>query len=150
MMKKFSHKDAIRNYLYRRELHAIGDHTIVYNHELQLKKQNALRIETLQGFLGLEVVYYTAFPANFAEILDRGRTPQEKTQFLARAAIKSLNSDTCSKGLDGIQYLIDNIAAGVITPLTDLYKQAILQVAGYVPDLAEARLRIAHHKGIIT
>ncbi len=149
VLKKFSHKDAIQNYLYRREMHAVGDRTKVYNHEVQLSKRNALHVETLPGFQGLEVVYYTDFPARFSEILDPGRTPQEKAQRLARAAIDSLIPETFPQGLDGIQYLINNIAAGVITPLTDLYTQAILQLADNAPNLAEARLRITRQKGII-
>ena len=149
VMKKFSHKDAIQNYLYRREMHAVGDTTKVYNHEVQLHRRNAMQIETIPDFQGLEVVYCTVFPANFTEILDPGRTPQEKALLLAQAAIDSLTADTYPNGIDGIQYLITNSAVGVITPLTDLYKHAILRLADNETDLAETRLRIARQKGII-
>jgi len=149
VMKKYSHKEAIRNYLYRRELHAVGDRSKVYDHEAQMNKRNAMLIESLLDFQGLEVVYYTLFPPNFTEILEPDRTMQEKARLLAQAAIDSLIADTYSKNLDGIQYLLDNLEAGIETPLSWPYKAAILEMTENARDLAEARLRIAHKKGII-
>jgi hypothetical protein len=149
VMKKFSHKEAIRNYLYRRELHNVGDRSRVYDHEAQMIKRNAMLIETLSDFQGLDIVYYTVFGPNFAEILQPNRTTQEKARLLAQAAIDSLTAVTFSKKLDGIQYLLDNLANGIETPLSRLYEAAILERADSVPDLAKARKFFAHRKGII-
>lgn len=149
VMKKFSHKDAIQNYLYRRELHTVGDRSKIYDHEAQLRKRNAIRIETLRVFHGLDMVYYAVFPANFVEILDSGQTAKEKAQLLAQAAIHSLTAETYPQKLDGIQYLMNNIVANIQTALTGLYSEAICTLADNAPDLAEARLRIAQQKGIL-
>jgi len=149
VMKKYSHKEAIRNYLYRRELHNVGDRSRVYDHEAQMNKRNAMLIEALSDFQGLDTVYYTVFGPNFAEILQPNRTTQEKARLLAQAAIDSLTAVTFSKKLDGIQYLLDNLEAGIETPLSRFYEGTILEMAENACDLAEARLRVARKKGII-
>jgi hypothetical protein len=50
--------------------------------------------------------------------------------------------------MDGIQYLADNIDAGVVTALTDPYTHAILKKAGNTPNLHKASSSIALKKGI--
>jgi hypothetical protein len=74
---------------------------------------------------------------------------EKKARLLACLAIESLEKDTFERKRDGIQYLLDNITAGIITPLTEPYRQALLQLADNAPDLSEARLRIARKKGIL-
>ena len=52
--------------------------------------------------------------------------------------------------MDGIQYLADNIEAGVVTTLTEPYEQAIVKKAGNnISNLGQARKLIAQQKGII-
>lgn len=135
--------------LYRRELHKEEDMETTYDDPAQRDKNDALVIESIQGENDLSVVYYTVLRANFAEILETNRTPEAKAQLLAQAAIDSLTADTYTKGLDGIQYLADNMAAGVVTALTEAYAQAILKEAGNADNLDQARQFIAQEKGII-
>lgn len=149
VMKKYSHKDAIQNYLYRRELHAVGNKTKVYDHGIQSRRREAMLIESLPGFQDLELVYNTRFPINFGEILDPNRDIQEKAMLLARAARVSLSSETYLNRLDGIQYLLNNIDNSIITQLVISYMQAILDLADNALNLADARLLIARQKGII-
>jgi len=54
------------------------------------------------------------------------------------------------KGLDGIQYLVDHIDAGVSLVLTEIYTQAILKKVGNVPNLGQTRRLIAQRKRIIS
>ena len=60
-----------------------------------------------------------------------------------------LRKKNFDKKEDGISYLASAIAAGVITKLTDLYKDAILQLAVNARNLEEARLWVAKKKKII-
>ena len=71
----------------------------------------------IDDMYGLSTTYYTALKPNFTEILDPGRSQEEKADLLAGAAIASVTQETYEKGLDGIQYLSDNFDAGVITEL---------------------------------
>jgi hypothetical protein len=81
--------------------------------------------------------------------MDAERTQEEKAELLAQAAIDSVTQETFDKGLDGIQYLADNIEAGVVTVLTEVYAQAILSKVGIVSNLGQASGLIAQQKGII-
>ena len=135
--------------LFRRELHKENDETAVYDDAVQRAKKDAIVIETILHFHGFGEVYYTVPKVNFHEILDASRPQEEKARLLAQAAIDSLTQDTFTKGLDGIQYLHDNIQAGILTPLTEPYRQAILTLAGNAPDLLTAREILARQKGII-
>jgi hypothetical protein len=83
-----------------------------------------------------------------AEILDANRTQEEKAELLARAAIASVTLETYATGMDGIQYLADNIHAGVVTALTEPYAQAVLEKAGNAHDFYQARKIIAQRMGI--
>lgn len=149
VLKKYTRKKKAQNFLYRRELHQEGDLKVIYDDQVQRQKRDALVIESMKNQFGLSVIFYTAFKPNFTEILDAKRTLEEKAELLARAAIDSLTQETCAKGMDGIQYLADNINAGVITALTERYAQAILEKAGNAPNLDQARRFIAQERGII-
>jgi len=106
-------------------------------------------IETMKNQFGLSVIYYTALKPNFTEILDTKLTQEQKAELLARAAIDSLTQETYAKEMDGIQYLADNIEAGVVTTLTEPYEQAIVKKAGNNnSNLGQARWFIAKQKGV--
>ena len=118
------------NALYRREIHRECNLNVIYDDQAQRQKRDALVIESIKNRFGLSVIYYTALKPNFTEILDGKRTLEEKAELLARAAIDSVTQEIFAKGMDGIQYLADNIEAGVITALNEHYKQAILNKVG--------------------
>ena len=150
VLKKYTRKKKAQNFLYRRELHKEGDPKVFYDDQVQRQKRDALVIETMKTQFGLSVIYYTALKPNFTEILDAKRTLEEKVELLARAAIDSLTQETYAKEMDGIQYLADNIEAGVVTTLTEPYEQAIVKKAGNnISNLGQARKLIAQQKGII-
>jgi len=149
VLKQYTRKQKAQNFLYRRELHQEGDLKVIYDDQAQRQKRDALVIESIQNQFGLSVIYYTALKPNFTEILDANRTREEKAKLLAQAAIGSVTQETYAMGLDGIQYLADNMAAGVVTPLTEAYTQAILRKAENAANLAEARLITARGKRII-
>jgi len=149
VLKKYTRKKKAQNFLYRRELHQEGSLKVIYDDRSQRQKRDALVIESIKNQYGLSVVYYTALKPNFTEILDANRTQEDKAELLARAAIDSLTQETCAKGMDGIQYLADNIEAGVVTALTEVYAKAILNKVGIVSNLGQARELIAQQKGII-
>jgi hypothetical protein len=149
VLKKYTRKKKALNFLYRRELHREGDLKVFYDDQAQRQKKDALVIENLKNQYGLKLVYYTAPKPNFEQILDSNIVQEEKAALLAQAAIDSITRETFDKGLDGIQYLADNIDAGVSTALTEAYAQAILQKAGNAPNLNLARRVIAQQKGII-
>ena len=119
VLKKYTRKKKVLNFLYRRELHQEKDLTVIYDDQAQRQKRDALVIESIKNQYGLSIVYYTMLNANFLEILDPNRTEQAKATLLAQAAIESITHETFDKGLDGIQYLADNIDAGVMTSLTE-------------------------------
>lgn len=150
VLKKYTRKKKAQNFLYRRELHQEGNLKVIYDDQVQRQKRDALVIESTQNQFGLSVIYYTALKPNFIEILDTERTQEEKAALLAQAAIDSITHETFDKRLDGIQYLADNINAGVVTALTEPYAQAILEKGGNAPNLDQARLFIPLEKRVIS
>lgn len=135
--------------LFRRELHREKDTTVVYVDSMQRGKNDALVIETLVHFNGFGEVYYTSLKPNFSEILDPNLTQEEKANLLVQAAVDSVTAKTFKTGMDGIRYLEDAIRNGVQTPLTDLYRAAILRQADNARDLKAARLWAARHQGLL-
>lgn len=135
------------NILYRRELHKVGDSNFTYDDQAQRKKDDGLVIEKIPAFMGLDLVLYTSLKPNFAEILEPQFSPQDKADFLARAAIASLTLETYLNGTDGIQYLMDNLQMEIKTALTEGYVAAVLRQAGGFADLAQVRSAIAREKG---
>lgn len=148
VLKKYTRKKKAQNFLYRRELHQEGDLKVIYDDQAQRQKRDALVIETMKNQFGLSVIYYTALKPNFTEILDTKLTQEQKAELLARAAIDSVTQGTYAKEMDGLQYLADNIEAGVVTVLTEVYAQAILSKVGIVSNLSQARWFIAQKRGI--
>ena len=148
VLKKYTRRKKAQNFLYRRELHQEGDLKVIYDDQVQRQKRDALVIESIKNRFGLSVVYYTALKPNSTEILDTKLTQEQKAELLAQAAIDSLTQETCAKGMDGLQYLADNIEAGVVTVLTEVYAQAILNKVSNVSNLGQARRFIAQKRGI--
>lgn len=148
VLKKYTRKKKAQNFLYRRELHQEGDLEVIYDDQVQRQKRDAMVIETMKNQFGLSVIYYTALKPNFTEILDTKLTQEQKAELLARAAIDSVTQGTYAKEMDGLQYLADNIEAGVVTVLTEVYAQAILNKVGNVSNLSQARRFIAQKRGI--
>ena len=93
--------------------------------------------------------YTPVWGLNFPEIVDPTFDGHEKPELLSVAARDSLTEKTFFTGRDGIQYLAAAIQNGINTPLTDIYRFAIMQLAGGVNSLHEARLKLACQKGII-
>ena len=91
----------------------------------------------------MAIVYYRRDKSNLEFALDPGISDIEKGDRLATLAVTSLTAETFEQGKDGIQYLIDTIAAGVETRLTPYYRAALLRRAGNAPDLDITRQRLA-------
>lgn len=131
------------NMLYRREIHMVGTNKVYDPHS-----QGDVHIAAVEDFMGLQKVIYTAIKPNFDEILNPSLSPHQKAALLADAAICSLCPDTFSECTDGIVYLHNNIKNGIITPLTDLYREEILRRAN-THDLMKARAFFASQKGLL-
>jgi hypothetical protein len=78
---------------------------------------NAVQIERLPDFAGIDEVLYTAIGANV--------TPLTPTR-LAELAVTSVAKAKC--GLDGISYLIAAKSNGIVTPLSSAYEAEILRL----------------------
>jgi hypothetical protein len=105
-----------KDMLYRRELNKIGS-DITYI-ERENPTPNQLVIGTLKNIRNVETVLTANFGSNLSEI-----TPE----VLADLAISSYESSDTELGRDGISYLYNNIANGIVTPLTEEYKNLILK-----------------------
>jgi hypothetical protein len=117
--KLFILKDSIpksnaQDILYRREIH---DTSGVKKYKpCQNPNTSRVCIKELVPFNGISTVLYTSIKPNIDDSL---LTPL----YLARKAIESVNK--VEHGKDGISYLINAIANGITTPLTEKYKEEI-------------------------
>jgi len=143
------------NILYRREIDKVGQLNVVYQ-ETDFPGPNRVMIKTTQipGIQGIDTVLYTSIRHNIPGIVDQHVSPEAKAEKLAGKALASLNEDTFNRDRDGIRYLADAIRHGVRTPLTEAYRDAILEKAREmtgkdISDLQTARLEIARHKDVI-
>ena len=100
--------------LYRREINCVGCKSKTYDHDN--KKKGAVKIGILPEFKGIDSVIYANLPANIEDLT---------ADKLANLAIESAKK-RCD-GRDGISYLINAKCAGIITPLSDDYEDAILK-----------------------
>jgi len=141
--------DKVVDILYRREVNRVGIQKVVYDSQKQSRKRDPVLVETTRDLAGVPCVFYTRLNPNLDFVLRDDLPPEEKAERLARMAVQSVTPETFNEGRDGIRYLADAIHHGIQTPLTDLYKCAVLRLAGDAPDLEEARLRIARQKGIL-
>jgi len=138
--------EAARDMLYRRETHHVGELNRKYDEIKAQLTPDAVRIEQLDDFAGVQVVLYADLSANLGFILDTALPPEDKAKKLARLAVNSVTWKTFEVGTDGIRYLADAICHGIHTPLTEAYRAAVLRCADEAPDLETARQRIARKK----
>jgi len=135
------------NILYRREINRIGDSACTYNDSEQRHKKNGVLVEHVKEFCHTSVVLYASLKPNLPEILNEDVAAKEKVKKLANLAIDSINKKTFASQRDGIQYLADNLAFQIITPLSHSYEECILKQTE-TASLSEARWKIAKRKGI--
>jgi len=148
VMKRDVLLNQVVDMLYRREIHRVGDTEKVYK-EPDGDSTNKIRIARIHHLCNRDTVIYTDVAVNIEEILDENLTDLQKANILADAACDSLIEKTYNTCEDGIHYLDAAIQMGVITRLTEPYKQAILRKAGITQDsLALAREAIANSKGL--
>lgn len=102
-----------KNMLYRRETGLSRE----YSHS-ENPGVNTVIIKELSDFEEVKTVLYTSIGSNIDENWD--------AETLADLAIKSLKSQAGENKRDGVSYLLNAIANGIITPLTNTYKEAIL------------------------
>ena len=100
--------------LQRRKLDRASDDVMWFAADVE-----EMAVRELPGFAGLPVVLYAAGAPNLPEVIPDDIPVAKKAETLARLAIASLTPDTAAAGHDGIRYLADAIAQGIVTPLTN-------------------------------
>ncbi len=138
-----------KNILYRRETGKISEVEIEYDENVQWRKADPVLIKSLSNFGDIECVLYVDFKVKFDQILRKDLSLNKKGRILAELAIESVSELTYFASEDGIQYLAVCIKLDILTPLTEIYKMEILNLAEHADNLEEARNRIAKQKGII-
>lgn len=134
--------------LYRWAVNRVGEVNTYYDEDPEQARDDDIIIKWAEELGGVPTVHYVAPPANIPEIMLNDASPAAKAAVLAALAVASVTPETYAAGRDGVHYLAQAIDWGIRTPLTDLYRAAILRAAGGAPDLATARHTIARHKGI--
>jgi len=102
-----------RNMLWRRETRQ-GDTSRTYTRD---SSENSVLVEEFHGDPCVDTVLYTDFNVS-------GKIPNPTAADLAVKAIESVRH--AKPGMDGITYLMETIASGIDTPLTQDYKVEIL------------------------
>jgi hypothetical protein len=104
--------DEARDMLWRRERRRVdsGDKY------LEGTTPNSILVRTITDNPWVENVHYTEFH-------DQGKIAEPTAANLARSAIESVTK--AEPGMDGITYLMSNIASGIATPLTKDYEAEI-------------------------
>ena len=118
---------AAQDMLYRRERNRVGSGDLYA--EVDPTDVDSAFLGRLDGFAGLDVMFYAALRANIED-----PTPE----MLARLAIESAAAPSGAAGRDGISYLMDAKQSGIVTPLMAGYEAEILRLTGG-RDLEEAR-----------
>jgi len=139
----------VKNRLYRREINQVEDYNCIYDDARQRAREDVIAIETARDLGGVPTVFYASLKANIPEILRADLSAEAKAAHLAELALASVTPETYAEERDGIRYLADAIAHGIETPLTDLYRAAILRLADNAPDLEAARLWAARRQGLL-
>jgi len=103
--------DDARNILWRRECGIAGSGK-------KRTENSIVLVREITDSPCVSTVIYTDFRSD-------GKIDKPKADELARHAIQSVKAS--DEGKDGITYLLDNIAAGIKTPLTSPYKDEILK-----------------------
>lgn len=109
--------------------------------------EEEMPVHELPDFAGLPIVLYAAGAPNLPEVIPDDIPLAAKGETLARLAFASVTPETSAADHDGIRYLADALAQGIVTPLTEPYRQAILRLTG-AADLAAARTIVAAQRGI--
>ena len=89
---------------------------------------NTVQVKTLEIFEGVNKVLYTSIGSNMSIV---------SPAILANMAIDSILDDAGEKGLDGVRYLESAISNGIVTPMTEEFKQNIL-LQTHAENLAQA------------
>ena len=118
MMLNVSEQEAMDR-LWRREIDKIG-HGEHYHHS-DYPGPNIFVIDRHQNFEGIRTVFSARFAATIIPLT---------TEHLAELAIESARQERT--GRDGISYLIDANANGIVTPLSEPYERDILPRTGAV------------------
>ncbi len=134
--------DVARDMLWRRKLDRAADDRLLFAEDVE-----EMPVHELTDFAGLPTVLYAAGAPNLPEVIPDDIPLAEKGETLARLAFASLTPETVSAGHDGIRYLADALAQGIVTPLTEPYRRAILRLTG-ATDLAAARALAAAQRGL--
>jgi hypothetical protein len=114
--------------LWRREINKVG-YGGHYQHS-DNPGPNTLIIDRHDNFECVPIVFSARFPATITPLT---------AEHLAELAIESARRER--SGRDGISYLIDAIANGIVTPLSEPYEREILRRTD-TPNLAEALRKI--------
>jgi hypothetical protein len=121
-----------RDMLWRRECDKIGSgETYVERHY-----PNSVLVRTITDNPWVDNVHYT-------EVHAEGKIAKPAAADLARSAIESLAK--AEPGKDGITYLMNNIASGIVTPLTKPYETEILKQTN-TNSLPEALAKAKNHQ----
>lgn len=139
----------VRDRLYRREVNRVGDEDCEYDGRPEQIKSNAVVIEAVQDLAGVPTVFYTALKPNIPEILRADLSAKVKAKQLAELALASVTLETYTTECDGIHYLIDAMQQGITTPLSALYRDAVLRLANNAPNLEMARQWAARRQGFL-
>lgn len=105
----------IMNMLYRRELNKVGQDKKYF--QRSNLTPNQLVIQQHKMIKWVRIALTANFGCNLEDVT---------AEHLACLAIESFNSYEVDAGRDGIAYLGNNIKNGIITPLTEEYKNQIL------------------------
>lgn len=108
--------DAAKTILWRRERHS-NDYNEVYS-EPSNPTPNKVRVRSLNKFCEVEIVLYTEIGQNISEPVT--------ASLLSDLAIRSILSDSGSRKLDGVRYLLNAKKSGIITELSEDYEKEIL------------------------
>lgn len=147
VLKSRTRIKSAKNILFRREIHQVGNRSKIYTHSNN-PRINKTIVDEILKFKNINVVLYTRIGINLPAIVDDNITDQAKSEQLARLAIDSIDESTIFTCQDGIHYLNTAMHYGVMTRLTESYKQAILRLTDNSPNLEEARLWVARQNGI--
>lgn len=105
-----------KNMLWRRETREADTNKKYIKNAIPGK--DTVQIKTLKNFKGIGKVIYTSIASN----LDFN-----SPQILADLAIKSILNKAGAKGMDGVRYLLNAKANGIVKPFSNEYENYILE-----------------------
>ena len=117
-------EDEARDRLMDRESLLLAQPRFQYFEDEEKKADDPIFIQQTTTIDGVDCVYYAQAQPNIPEILGTTRTLEEKAEILARIALDS-EKVAGEEDMDGVTYLKQALAQGVVTPLTALYHQQV-------------------------